>query len=432
MYLVLLKIKDKVYFESLENQQEMIEFIESIESKFGSIEYPKSVIVQGNDSDINFIIEKIEEQFYFYIVGRKLDEKVYKDLMTLINDSGLDLQITIGIEFDTVEVELDEEELDDSDNIDSNTITLTTETLSDIIEYIESAYNIYFYICSYQIYISLVEIDDIVFEKSKSFFQTFNNLDETMALFEGFKNDFMEIIDSENEDYFTISSHLDIIPEFIESKLLSMSWKDVEPIKYFNGRYKQNDTTINDIVLTDDEYLTAREVMKKLKISDQTIANWRRNNLIEFKKISNRKYLYPTASVMEIFEYGIDTTRVNNTTVSKSKVSDTISNKSVNYKDEVIKILKPLSYKVPEHKLQSQNFFLNFGNIGMVSSPQVMINNDFQLVDFIKKKVIKSDAKELYEYLKSIFDDRKEPKIDTSKKQYPEYSKFYLKSLFNL
>ena len=84
MFLVLLKIKEKIYFESLNTHDEMVEFIESIEKKFGGIEYKKSVIISGDDNIINELMEAIEEKYYLYIVGRKLDEKDYKDLIELI------------------------------------------------------------------------------------------------------------------------------------------------------------------------------------------------------------------------------------------------------------------------------------------------------------------------------------------------------------
>ena len=48
----------------------MVEFIESIEKKFGGIEYKKSVIISGDDNIINELIEAIEEKYYLYIVGR--------------------------------------------------------------------------------------------------------------------------------------------------------------------------------------------------------------------------------------------------------------------------------------------------------------------------------------------------------------------------
>jgi hypothetical protein len=78
---------------------------------------------------------------------------------------------------------------------------------------------------------------------------------------------------------------------------------------------------------------------------------------------------------------------------------------------------------------KAQNFFLNFGNINISSSPQVMLNNDFKLVDVIKKNVILDNSKDVYDYLVNLFKDGKQPRIDTSKKMLNEYSKFYLNNL---
>ena len=51
-----------------------------------------------------------------------------------------------------------------------------------------------------------------------------NNLDEALSLFEGFKHDFMEIIDVENEISFTISTMLPDVINFIENKI-NLSFK---------------------------------------------------------------------------------------------------------------------------------------------------------------------------------------------------------------
>ena len=47
MFLVLLKIKNKIYFENLDNQEEMIDFIDTVENKYGEIEYKKSIVVKA-------------------------------------------------------------------------------------------------------------------------------------------------------------------------------------------------------------------------------------------------------------------------------------------------------------------------------------------------------------------------------------------------
>lgn len=451
MYLVLLKIKKKIYFENLNNQTEMMDFIDSIENKFGEIEYNKSIIISGNDDDINEIMEMIEENYYLYIVGRKIDEKVYKELITLIDGISMDVKITFGIEF---EEEKENEEIfeepepiftkqtktieteDEKVSYDFNPpMELNINTLNDIINDedeeenidINTKYSLFIYWTHNSVILSVEELSLAEYDKSKSFKQQFDNIDETLSLFEGFKHDFMELINDETETMFMINDHLTIIQQFIENKILMMEWKDTSSIKYFNGKYRQNKVKVNNEIIEND-YLTAKEVMKKLRISDQTLANWRRNNLIDFRKISSRKYLYLNESVNEIFENGVDTSGISNNTVEPEIVSAQI--KKINYETEIIKLLHPISFKIPEYKFNKQNFFLNFGNVNIVSSPQVMINNNFQLIDYIKKTVIYETPKELYEYLIKIFKEGKEPRIDTSKKIQSEFSQFYLNKLY--
>lgn len=421
MFIVLLKIKDRIYFESLDTQNEVVEYIEAVETKFGIIEYSESSIVEGSDKDINYIMELIDEHFYLYILGRKIESKVYNDLLSMIENSKLKIKITHGIEFE------------DDESVDDSGTTLNTNTLTDIIQEIndDPIYVINFLISSELIIIGLnLDITKYTFEKTKSFKQTFDNLDESLSIYEGFKYDFMEIITSESEDHIMLEYNEKNV-NFIETKINLMDWKELQGIKYMDGNYKKK-TTSNNEVYCENDYLTAREVMRMLRISDQTLANWRKNNLIEFKKITNRKFLYPLDSVQDIFENGIaipisldlDDVTYNTKNLYKPQ--------KINYELEIIKMLKPIAYKIPEYKREKQNYFLNFGNIGLVSSPQVMINNDFQLVDFIKKSVIVSNAEELYDYLVGIFKDGKQPRLDTSKRIQPEFSNFYINKLFNM
>jgi hypothetical protein len=431
MFLVLLKIKAKVYFEILDTQEEMTDFIDSIEQKFGEIEYQNSIIISGNMNDINEIVEMIEERYYLYIVGRKIDKKVYKELIEMINGLTFDVSVTFGIEF---------ENNDEDDEPIPSGLTLTEKIVSDIIadtepdelideEFTETTYDLYVYWFYEKVILSLNDIDyNEGYDDTKSFKQSFKNFDEAIALFEGFKHDFMEIISEETETMFTINEHLLMVHEFIENKIILMEWKESQPIKYFNGKYRQKRTEKVEN-FEEFDYLTAKEVMKKFRISDQTLANWRKNNLIDFRKISNRKYLYLVDSVNEIFENGIDTTGVGNTPTMPRIVSAQV--KKIHYEEEIVKMLQPLAFKVPEYKFKKQNYFLNFGNNGLVTSPQVMINNDYQLVDFIKKSIIKNTPKELYEYLVKMFDDGREPAIDTSKKIQSDYSNFYLNKLYD-
>ena len=433
MFLVLLKIKEKIYFESLNTHDEMVEFIESIEKKFGGIEYKKSVIISGDDNIINELMEAIEEKYYLYIVGRKLDEKVYKDLIELVSDFSKDIQITFGIEF--CEDEIFEEipvvvnnSISTDSLMDSSVLKSVIES-NDIIDFENQKYEIYFLYYPDKIFITMNEPLDNKYDSSKSFKQTFNNFDECLAVFDGFRQDFMEIIENDDESSLIIKEYLEILQTFIENKILMMNWKDVQNIKYLNGRFRENkiDTHSSEIY-TDTDYMTAREVMKLLRISDQTLSNWRKNNLIDYKKISNRKYLYSMDNVQDIFENGVDTSGINNSNLELSP-GPINQIKQIDYNAEITKILKPLAFKIPAYKYKVQNFFLNFGNINISSSPQVMLNNDFNLVDVIKKNVILDNPKDVYDYLVNIFKDGKQPRIDTSKKILNDYSKFYLNNL---
>lgn len=435
MFLVLLKIKNKIYFESLDTQESMVEFIDTVETKYGDIEYKKSVIIEGSDDDIEEIINTIEEHYYLHIVGRKIDEKVYKDLIALLQSLKLDVKITYGIEFEIEEHNEDNiptaEEMGTLINTDSyDSIIQAVKESDEPTDLYEGKYTFYVYWFEDKVVFNLYEMDG--FDASCSFRQTFDNLDEVMSLFEGLKHDFMEIITDETESSFAVTTNLTEVKEFIELKISLMQWKDTKPIKYLNGRFKQKKIDSTELVLPNHDYLTASEVMKKLRISDQTLANWRRCGLIDFKKISNRKYLYVPESVNSIFENGIDTTGVVTVVEQKQTISQRIEKpKQINYKDEILKILKPFAFKIPEYKYQKQNFFLNFGNVGISSSPQVMINDDFQLVDFIKKNVLKETPEELYEYLVTITQNGEEPRIDTSRKIQSGFSKFYLNKLFD-
>lgn len=493
MYLVLLKIKRKIYFESLIDQDELLDFIDNIEDKFGEIDFKKSIVIKGNEDEINSILMMIDEHFYLHTVGRKIDDKVYKNLVSMIKGITLDVKTTFGIEFegdepkeediedfpepepvkhtpikekakphhrppekiqtspavgimdDLVDEEV-EEEVDDYFVPPISPIVpksmrpepkvpkpqpipivkeIHVETTEDFPDF---TYSVYVFVDKNRIIMSLDEINDI-FDDTKSFKQSFENLDEALSLLEGFRQDFMEIISNESGTMFEVNERLDSVREFIESKISMLDWKGKQAIKYFNGRYKQKKVEDADDSIVQNEYLTAKEVMKKLRISDQTLANWRRNNLIDFRKISSRKYLYMTESVNDIFENGVDTSGVGNTVPSPSVISAQI--RKIDYEAEIIKMLKPIAFKIPEYKFKKQNFFLNFGNLGLSSSPQVMINNDFQLVDYIKKNIIFETPKEVYEYLIGLFDEGKEPRVDTSKKIQKDYDKFYLNTLLD-
>lgn len=426
MFLVLLKIKNKIYFENLDTHSDMVEFIDTVETKYGEIEYGKSIVVTGSEFHIDEIINMIEEKYYLHIVGRKIDEKVYKDLLSMLKNLNTSVKITYGIEFEdenieptTAYAEMPAENTDHTQNflIDEKTVD----------NYSQQVYSLGIYRFDTGVTISLVEKSG--YDSSRSFIQHFENLDEIMSVFEGLKHDFMELIDSEDDCSFTITNNLYEVNTYIEAKFSLMMWKNIQKIKYINGRYKKIELP-DRVEYETGEYMTASEVIKKLRISDQTLANWRRSGLIEFKKISNRKYLYITDNINHIFKNGIDSSGV--TTKPKTHTIDKLEKTNlINYEYEILKILRPFAFKIPEYKYRQQNFFLNFGNVGISSSPQVMINNEFQLIDFIKKSVIKETPQQLYEYLLDVFRSGKEPRVDTSRKIQPEFSKLYLNKLYD-
>lgn len=263
----------------------------------------------------------------------------------------------------------------------------------------------------------IVSIDDLNFENKKPLFKKkikFNNFDERLNIFYGFKYDFDELIIEENDKMIIIEKQEFDVVGFIENKLTLLRWKE----------FDKSVLSTNSVEIS--KYLTSSEVIDKLRISDQTLANWRKKGLLEFKKISQRKFLYDNKVIDDIFKHGISDE--NDISVIVKKSDNKNDNKKC-YEKEIIEMLKPLIFKVEEYKFNHQNYFFNFGNVGITSSPQVMINNNCQLVDYIKKDIIFDNSKDLYEYMRAIFSDGKEPRIDTSKKIPTEFSRFYLNRL---
>jgi len=430
MHILLLKIPNKVYFESVNTSEEMVEFIDAIEKKYGIIDYDQSIIISGVDNLLNEVLDNIENHYDLYIVGRRLDEKVYKEMLAFIvgNKKYDTLKFKYGIEFEENKNEDETEIL-----VENNIPNIPTELQFTI----EKKYQITLLMFPNSIIITMGDFSDKSAILEKSFSVKFENFDEAMSFYEALKYDTMEINSEIDETTFSIDIYIDEVLKLIKTKIQLMSWKDLENIIYFDGsRYEEfisMDTQPNIDEIKYENYdmmFTAKEVMKKLRISDQTLANWRRNELIKYKKISNRKYLYFADNIHNIFENGVDTTKINNQ--SNVNTLNSISQKKsadVDYKNEIIRLLTPLVYKIPEYKLKKQFFFFNFGNIGLQSSPQVMINNNYQLVDYIKKTILKDSEEEVFKYLKNIMDDGKEPRIDTSKKIQPEFSYFYLNNL---
>lgn len=255
-----------------------------------------------------------------------------------------------------------------------------------------------------------------------------------------------------------------------ESILITKKWstKIMKLIKFKLMILKESTPTIlltnsSKVVRVDNvtKTLNSIEVCNILNISRQTLSYWRNNNMIKFKKYSDRKYTYSTEQVYNILdklllEQQILPKRITPQQNAKPKIVNTEKKESkldrlkksfdlnlittadeavidvvteINYEEKISEWVSLFSYRIPVHKFTNQHFFLNFGNIGFTSSPQVMINDNFQLVDFIKGTIIKNTPKELFEYFEELKESGKEPRIDTSKKIYPGYSKFYLRKL---
>lgn len=323
--------------------------------------------------------------FFLNINGQKIDDSVYKNVITFIKNKKFETELISNIG-DRVEI--------------------------------ENKYNIFLKFSKKILIITLSSTDEIDTSFEREICLTFDNVDEMLSVFYGFRYDFMELITKETDSALIIETSKYEIEKYIESKLYGMNWKKLK-----NPSNMKNKSETVDC----GKYLTTPEVIKKLRISDQTLANWRKNNLIDYKKISSRKYLYAAETVEQIFETGIDDSFTPTATKVK-KIAIEIRNEEF-YKNEITKMLRPFAFKIQEYKFKRQNFFLNFGNVGCSSSPQVMISNNFQLVDYIKKTVLCKNSEELYTYLTKIFKDGLNPRIDTSKIVQSEFSNFYLNHL---
>lgn len=388
MYLlVLLKLRGDIYFDIVDDS-ELSSFIESIAAGYGHIDFNNSTIITGESEDLNHIMELIESSFVL-LDEHRISGSMYVELLEFIGRISMGITIVHGVIFDDV----------------TDRIILSTRV----------AYDVYIYCFRRKVVISLVKMDGYL--SGKSFKCSFENIDESLSMLEGFRHDFMEIISSESESYIVVTERLDVVIPFIEKKIGMMSWRYNGTIMYLDGTVRVEDDL-------GTEYLTSTEVIRKLRISDQTLANWRKKGLVDFRRISDRKYLYLFSDIDYIFENGID------------PVVDTINKDMpllnvMNYAEEILGILKPYAFKIPEHELEKHNYFLNFGNIGISSSPQVMINNNFQLIDYIKKQIICETPKELHKYLMTNIALSIEPILDTSKKIQKGFSNCYLHNLYD-
>jgi len=225
------------------------------------------------------------------------------------------------------------------------------------------------------------------------------------------------------------------------------------------------------------QLLTSSEVCKLLQISKQTLSIWRKTNKLKYIKKSERIFLYKKVNVMKLMDnkpdlnafnssevceilqiskqllmYWRSTKKIKFTTNYKRKivydkghVQDLLttklllsSTKSINSKEktsngveqDIIDWVTVFSHQVTEQKYTKQLFFLNFGKIDITSSPQVMISDEYKLVDVINDNIIIENPSELLIYLKTLNNKSLKPLIDTSKQYYEGFTALYLNKLF--
>jgi hypothetical protein len=192
---------------------------------------------------------------------------------------------------------------------------------------------------------------------------------------------------------------------------------------------------------------TSDEVCKLLGIDRQKLAYWRKTKKIKFKKLSDKKFTYPKGHVYELLENMMIEDKIKDKDETqiisipqpakvnkrlerlKAAQKEEINSQNLDYTNLIMKWVKAYTHKIVEHKYNRQKFFLNFGNVGITSSPQVMINDKFQLVDFIKKKIIKETPEETWDYLVGLKEKDISPRIDSSKAYNDGYKTLYLNNL---
>lgn len=248
----------------------------------------------------------------------------------------------------------------------------------------------------------------------------------------------------------------------LDSKNFSISSenaKNIHSLILNNSRNLINIMDFKTIYLSENKILdfTSRktfssdEVCKLLGIDRQLLSYWRKSNKIKFKKLSDKKFIYQKNHVFELLENMMiedkikdkDLSLNQNNIVQPPKLNKKIEKLKASINNNVTETqditphydilitnwIKSFTHKIIEYKYDKQKFFLNFGNLGFISSPQVMINDNFQLVDYIKKKVIKSTPEETWEYLNSLKNLNLQPRIDSSKLYNDGYKKLYLNNL---
>ena len=422
MSLLILKLEDNILAQVVQDNKSK-DFITDSTLKYGPIDLSMSFIIDGDIHILERLYNSIEMDYYS--TSGLIKDEWFSDIITDIEKKNkrmhLDLEIYEGINIST---EVVEEEIHEP----IETFSLETESYvffcgvftNELVIGTDTSFNL------------SNLIGDGSLDKLKSFTVEFENFDEVSSMFEGIKYDTMEIYEESSIGITIPKEWKDKVLRLLENKITLTEWRDFKNFKNMNG-HKKVEATVNEI---NNDMLTSKEVCKLLRISDQTLANWRRSGLIEFKKISSRKFIFPVAQVMNIQENGIDTDGL---VVPESKkipkvpveVSAKIEKiKEIDYKKEITQWVKMFSFQVTELKYKKQNFFLNFGNVGFNSSPHVMITDDFKLFDYIKNIEIYSNEKDLWKYLDGLSKSGDKPRIDTSKRIYPGYANLYLNGLY--
>lgn len=211
----------------------------------------------------------------------------------------------------------------------------------------------------------------------------------------------------------------------ISKQTLSV-WRKTNKIKFTKKSeriylYRKSDVMSLVDILSNHKKKTldSNEVCEILNISKQVLMYWRKMKKIKYKVISKRNIRYDMYYIQEILT---------------TKLLMTDSNKKVttiNTEEEILDWITSYSHKVTKKSYQKQLFFLNFGNVDISSSPQVMISNDYMLIDVIHSTTIIDNPPDLLVYLQGLDEKSLNPSIDTSKEYYDGFKELYLNKLFN-
>lgn len=179
------------------------------------------------------------------------------------------------------------------------------------------------------------------------------------------------------------------------------------------------------------KYLNSEETLKLLNIDRFKLAYLRKIKAIKFKQISPKKIIYPLANILEfgIYDKNIDDVDVCETSIKVIGPEDKIKiHNQIDVPQIVIDFLKIHKNKVPPYKLAGQNYFLNFANKGVESSPQVMLNDELDLVDLVSNEIL-VDRNAITQYIDLLIKENINPVIELSKKVIPGFKKYYLNNI---